>query len=283
MNIFSKMMAAVFTVLTFSTATQAQDRIFTYTYQSLVLNQQQREIEVWNTVKTGKEAYSLGLEHRVEFEMGIAKNLQTAFYFNIGSETARKTREVLTLDVNGKPMYMTEDFLEHENEFSFSNEWKLKLSDPSANAIGSALYGELKIGTSECELEGKLLLDKQAGRWTTALNLVGEAEFEPEMEINETEMELEPKAKILLSTAYNVSKGWYIGLEALNDNKFEEGEMEHSALFVGPCFSYATEKFFINFTALPQVRGLKGNSNGNSLNLDAYEKLQARLLFSYAL
>jgi len=37
----------------------------------------------------------------------------------------------------------------------------------------------------------------------------------------------------------------------------------------------------VNFTAMPQVKSFKGETNG-SLNLNEYEKIQIRLLFSYA-
>ena len=85
----------------------AQDRMFTYTYQSTVLNKGQRELEVWNTLRTGRQDYYARIDHRTEFEMGLGKNLQTAFYLNLTSKTQ-------AVELNA------EKSLETENEISFS-------------------------------------------------------------------------------------------------------------------------------------------------------------------
>ena len=61
--------------------------MFTYTYQSNVLNKGQREIEVWNTVRAGKTDYFMRLDNRTEYEIGLGKNLQTAFYLNLSNQT----------------------------------------------------------------------------------------------------------------------------------------------------------------------------------------------------
>ena len=96
-----------------------QDRIFTYAYQSTVLNKGQREIEIWNTVESGKEDFYRRLRHRVEYEIGLGGNVQTAFYLNIDQK------------------------FEQPVSLGFSTEWKWKLTDPVANAVGLGLYGEL--------------------------------------------------------------------------------------------------------------------------------------------
>ena len=134
---------------------RAQDRIFTYAYQSTVLNKGQREIEIWNTVRTGREDFYARLDHRSEFEIGLGRKLQTAFYLNLTAKT-RTTEEDASKS------------LHTENEISFSNEWKLKLMDPVANPFGLALYGEYGIGSNEFELEGKLILDKRISNLTIA-------------------------------------------------------------------------------------------------------------------
>ncbi|MBL0341608.1 MAG: hypothetical protein IPP71_12095 [Bacteroidetes bacterium] len=157
-----------------SSSLQAQDRLFTYTYQSVVLNQGQREIEVWNTLRTGREGFYRALDSRIEFEFGVAKKLQTAFYLNMSNSASEQS-----FDINdGEDLV----YIETEMDWSFSNEWKYKLSDPVANAIGSALYAEIGVGSKEFEIEAKLILDKKIGRITHALNLVAEPEWETEIE-----------------------------------------------------------------------------------------------------
>ncbi|MCB8999120.1 MAG: hypothetical protein H6540_03485 [Bacteroidales bacterium] len=252
-----------------SAALHAQDRLFTYTYQSGVLNRGQREIEIWNTFRTGRTDLYSRLDNRTEFEVGLGHNLQTAFYLNISSLTQ-------SVDDNGTKA------LETENEISFSNEWKLKLTDPVANPIGIALYGEYGIGTREYELEGKLILDKSFNKITIASNLMYELELKAETNAMEIEWEKEHKADINLAFAYVFSPKFALTIENTYRNVIKNGIFEHSALNSGPGFSYSQENFWINFTALPQIKSFKGQAAGNSLNLNEFEKVQLRLLFSYA-
>ena len=104
----------LFSFLSLSFVSKAQDRIFTYTYQSNVLNKGQREIEVWNTLRQGKQDFFSRLDNRTEFEVGLGGNLQTSFYLNLTTITqtvmdgAQKTTDT-------------------RHEIGFSNEWKLKL------------------------------------------------------------------------------------------------------------------------------------------------------------
>ena len=117
-----KLMAVVIAFFGVENNITAQDRLFTYTYQSGVLNSGQREIEVWNTFRTGRTDYFARLDNRTEFEIGLGKNLQTAFYLNLTSKTN-------TVDILGVKSFTT------GNELSFSNEWKYKILDPLADKM----------------------------------------------------------------------------------------------------------------------------------------------------
>ena len=246
----------------------AQDRVFNYTYQSNVLNPGQKELEVWTTLKSGREDYFRGIDHRLEFEIGLGKKLQTAFYLNYGYSTG-------IAETNGA------DFHQNGNSYSFANEWKLKLSDPVANKVGSAVYFEYGIGPVETELEGKIILDKQTGKLIHALNIVGELEFEKEFEQEgneiETETEKEYKMEFDYGLSFNINKNWNTGFEAKNDNIFKEGELEYSLLSAGPTISYANNGFWINFGLMPQITNLKCGGR----ELYEHDGLQARLIFSY--
>lgn len=244
-----------------------QDRLFTYTYQSTVLNKGQKEIEIWNTLRTGRTDYYSRLDNRTEFEIGLGGKLQTAFYLNVTSKTS-------TIDESSIKT------LETENEISFSNEWKLKLLDPVANPIGLALYGEYSIGSNEYELEGKLILDKKLNNLTIASNAVFELELVPVPDVNKTLWEKEKKADINLAFAYSFTPKFALTLESIYKNVFVDNKLEHSALYSGLGFSYSLQNFWINFTALPQITSFKGNTD-SSLNLNEFEKIQFRLLFSY--
>jgi hypothetical protein len=250
-------------------AIQAQDRLFTYTYQSTVLGKGQKELEIWNTLRTGRSDYYSRLDNRSEFEIGLGKNIQTAFYLNLTTQT----KTLLEGSVKS---------LETENEISFSNEWKWKLLDPVANPFGLALYGEYGIGSNEYELEGKLLIDKKTNNFTIAANAVYEAEFKPGFESNAMVWEKETKMDFNLAFAYSFSPRFHLTMENAYRNVFEEGNLLHSALYSGFGVSCIQENFWINFTVLPQIKSFKGETS-TSLNLNEFEKVQFRILFSYVL
>lgn len=247
----------------------AQDRLFTYTYQSSVLNKGQRELESWSTLRTGREDYYARFDNRTEYEIGLGKNLQTAFYLNLTSTTST------SIENSNKS-------LTTENEIGFSNEWKLKLLDPVANPLGAALYGEVGIFSNEIELEGKVILDKKIGNFTIAANGVYEQEFAPGYVNNELKWQKEKKIEGYLAFAYSLSPKFSLTLENAYKNVFVQGELTNSAVFSGLGFSYVQDKFWVNFTAMPQLTSFKGESTHN-LDLNEYEKIQLRLLFSFML
>lgn len=249
-------------------AAQAQDRIFTYTYQSNVLNQGQKELEVWTTLETGRQDFYRGLNHSLEFEIGLGGKLQTAFYLNYGYSKG-------IAQANGS------DILNSSNSYSFSNEWKLKLSDPVANTIGSAVYFEYGLAPDETELEAKLILDKQSGRFVQAFNLSGELEMEKDFEHSGTEIEVENEHEFKVEwnygLSYKINDRWFAGLEFRNENIIEKGELEKSILSAGPGLAYLGKGYWINFTLMPQITNLKGGGR----NITGNDGLQARLIFSY--
>jgi len=249
--------------------TEAQDRVFTYTYQSNVLNKGQKELELWTTLGTARQNYYMGLNHSLEFEVGLGGKLQTAFYLNYGYSTGITNN-------NGT------DVLSSSNLYSFSNEWKLKLSDPVADRLGSAFYLEYKLAPEASDIEGKLILDKQTGRFIHAMNLVGELGFEkkytPEGNHILTQTEKEINLELNYGFSYRINENWFAGIELMNENVLAEGELQKSLLKVGPGISYSGQGFWLNFTLMPQLTDLKTGSR--SITDD--DGLQARLIFSYA-
>jgi len=164
-----KILLTLFFLSTIATALLAQDRYFAYTYQTNVLNKGDFDLEFQNTLATGKvgaySPYVFGqhLDQRLEYEVGLGKKVQTAFYLN--SELFNFA-DTSSTDMN------------QELKISFSNEWKWKLSDPVANRIGFALYEELEIGGNNYESETKLIFDKRWKNDLLAFNIVGKYEIE---------------------------------------------------------------------------------------------------------
>ena len=258
----------LFSVLLICLSTQAQDRLFTYTYQSNVLNKGQKELEVWSTLSNGRENFYRAFDHSLEFEVGLGGRLQTSFYLNYGYSKGIETANNIQSLVSG-------------NTFSFSNEWKLKLTDPVINPVGSALYFEYKLGTDETELEGKLILDKQIGKSTQALNLVGEYEMGNNFSSNGNNIDIHPyseyKFEINYGYAYKLNTNWALGVELMNQNTIADGNWEYSVVSVGPALSYSIEGFGLNLSCMPQLTNLKTGTPEFHDN----QRLQTRLIFTY--
>jgi hypothetical protein len=242
----------------------ANERKFTYTYQSGVLGKGNKELEIWSTARIGRDIpYFARLDHRMEFEWGITNNLQTAFYLNFRN---------ITQD-NGSGI---------NSEFEFqglSSEWKYQFSRPSKDPVGFALYGEVGLNTNEAELEAKLILDKSIKKNTFALNLV----FENEWEFSSGEAESEIALEGDFAWCYDISRSFSAGIEVRNHNEIVEGQWEHSALFAGPVLSFSQPSWWATLTVLPQIAAVKGKTGNNNLVLDEHEKLETRLLFSFRL
>jgi hypothetical protein len=264
-------MAVATLVSVFAADAEASQRRFTYTYESLVLNQGEVEIEPWTTFRIGKEDYYVRMDQRVEFEIGVTNSLQTALYLNWRNTSAQ-----------------VGDEMESELEWKgISNEWKWKLRDPVADPFGFALYFEWSASTNEAEIETKVIADKRAGNWLFAFNGVFEPEWEFEVEESEVEAENEISFEFDLAGAYFLNAHTSLGIEVRNHNLYlpEDGGYQHSALFAGPVVSYSAETWWAALTVLPQIAKLKGSEadEGNDLVLSELEKVEVRLLMGFDL
>jgi hypothetical protein len=264
--------ATLFALVAFSLAgtgqSAANERHFSYTYESGVLPPGERELELWTTYRAGRHDLYVRLDHRAEFEIGLTNRLMTAFYLN-------------WQDVNQEVPTAPSST---QRQFSFggvSSEWKYKLSDPVADGFGSAVYGELGLGTGEVELEGKLILDKRVGKNLYAYNFT----VEPEWEIGAEETELEEiGVENNLAFAHFFRPQTSAGLELRNHLEFtEDHKPEHIALFLGPVVSHAGGNWWVSATVLGQLPALKKSAEDpdSKLILDEHERVNARLLLSF--
>ncbi len=259
---FKTIFAIVICTLLISGNTKADERKFNYVYQSNVLSKGHRDLEVWTTARVGKNSgYYAALDHRVEFELGLSKKLQTAFYLNFSNTKTDKSGSMQT-------------FFEFQG---FSSEWKYQVSNPYTNSIGFGLYGELSLNVDRAELETKLIFDKKIGNTTLALNITAEPEWDLGLP-----SDLEFKQENSFGLSHAITNNFSAGLEMRQHNVFVKGDLIHSSLFGGPVLSYAEQNWFVNFTVLPQLTSLK-KIEGQSLDLVEYEKLEMRLLLSFAL
>lgn len=258
--------------LIISIGAQAQDRYFARTYNSNVLQKGGIDLEFWHTSRFGHAGqFFHAQDQRIEAEFGLGKGLQTAFYFN-----------------NYQKRFSTgPDGTEVSNEIGFSNEWKLKLSDPVANKLGSALYFEAGFkGGDELELETKLILEKVIRKNIFAFN--GTVEFEKEFEWEDNAVKSEGwQTPVEFSLAYMnmVTPKLGLGVEVVNKNDIAKGQgWMNSVLFAGPTLNFRGGRFFIILNYLPQLSNLHKTVYAPlNKNLTGHERTEARILVGISL
>ena len=270
-NIMKKVLIIVL-ALTVYKDSQAQDRYFGRTYTTNVLPKGAIDLEFWHTSRLGhKDQFFHAQDQRMEIEIGLGKNVQTAFYFN-------RFQQRFSEGLDGTIV---------SNEVGFSNEWKVKLSDPTANKIGLALYGEWGIkGGDELELETKLILDKIIGKHLIAFNGVYEFEKEFEWEGGKIKSDgYEMPVELDLAYMYNLNKNVGLGFELRDHNEIAKGKgWEHSVLFGGPTFNFRGNRWFVIANFLPQWVNLhKTDIAPNKKVLDEHERVEARILIGISL
>ncbi|MEZ4220316.1 MAG: DUF6662 family protein [Polyangiaceae bacterium] len=270
MSITRRALLVAGALFTCAAAASANERHFTYTYETAVLQPGQVELEPWTTWRFKRQNYYSRFDQRLEFEAGVVEGLQTALYWNMSATTA----DTVVVDPNtGASQTVRGSGFEFK---SISNEWKLQLADPVADPVGLGLYVEGALGPAEAELEGKVLVDKKLDSVVIAANVVGEYEVEFE-DPDETEKEI--VLELDVGAAYFVTDRFSVGVEVRNVNEFENAEeLESSTLFAGPTLGFSQEGWWAAISFLPQVVALKGASEDSALDLEHQERYTTRLL-----
>jgi hypothetical protein len=244
-----------------ATAARADDRKFTYSYEAKTLPTGTWEFEQWATLQTGKDAGTWNtLLLRDEIEYGITDRLNASIYLNTEYQANRGVPGIVN---------------EHSFGFqSMSTEWKVKLTDPAADVLGSLLYGELAFSNDEYEIEAKIVLSKEIAGFTFAYNFIYEAELEREAAAS-PEWRWEHVVSNTLGVSYAVLERLSIGLEAMDvfRNMPIDGEKTH-AYFAGPNVHYSSGAWWATFTVMKQI-----SFNGLELSDSDNTKWQFRLIF----
>ncbi|MGB4849566.1 MAG: hypothetical protein WBP41_16705 [Saprospiraceae bacterium] len=267
-------------IVSSTVASFGQDRLFAYTYQTNVLSKGDFDLEFQNTFAAGKvgkfSPYVFGqhLDQRLEFEIGLGRKIQTAFYFNSELFNFADT---------------TSYDLIQELKISFSNEWKWKLSDPMANKIGVALYEELEVGGNNFESETKIILDKRWQKDLVAFNIVGKYEIEKEVfrdGVNKTVAEWTHNSPVefYLGYLHFIKPEIGLGIELKNNNDItKEDGWVNSVVFAGPAVHFSVDRFFANISVLPQIANLhKTEAAPGNRDLNGYEAVEIRALIGYS-
>lgn len=245
---------------------RANERHFTYTYESATLPKGAAELEPWFTYRAGRDKFFQGFDHRLEFEVAVADRLQTSFYINFSAERAPDAMGVRTTDFRYE---------------GISNEWKYQLLDPRADPVGLALYEEIGLKPDEAEFETKAIVDKWLG---DKVLLAGNLVFEPEVvfaQPHATTAEYNLEAD--LAAAYFFAPNFSVGLEARNHNIFSKDQgFETSTFLLGPVVSYSSHAYWLTFTVMPQL-GAVGAAPGDIRDFVDHEKVDARLIVGFEL
>ncbi|MEO6489887.1 MAG: hypothetical protein ABIO04_08125 [Ferruginibacter sp.] len=264
----------IFTVILFMifNTSYCQDRFFARTYTSNILPKGGIDLELWHTSRFGhKGQFFHAQDQRMELEIGLGKNIQTSVYFNRYQTRFSESANETTVT----------------NEIGFSNEWKWKLSDPTANKIGFALYGEWGFkGGDELELEAKLIFDKNVGKSLLAFNITGEYEKEFEWSNNEVESDnWALPVELAFGYQYLIRPKLGIGFEVVNHNEIiKKDGWINSVFFAGPTFNFRHDKWFIIANYLPQLGNVhKTYFSPSSKVLDSQERAQARIIAGISL
>lgn len=228
-------LAATVAALVLANSSEAGSRRFSYSYETTTMAQGAMELESWVTWKTN-QASDPDFERfdiRHEFEYGVTDKLQLAFYFADWrhEENAGDSGRAEFRDVAVEAIY--------------------NLTDPNICALGSAVYGEIKGSDDFIELEGKLLLQKNFGKWMCVYNVGGAIEWEDDYQEDEAELMQS------LGVSYQLSPAWSVGAEALHEIAVPDVEaIGDSAVYAGPNVSWRNNRFSAVVSGLWQVTSL---------------------------
>ena len=229
----------------------AGQRKFTYVYEATTQAAGEIEYEQWVTWKTnkGSDASFDRVDFRHEIELGLTDRLQLAIY--VADWRYQSGRSV------------ENDRVEYRNS---AVEVIYNLSDPTIDLIGSALYGEVKLGDELFELEGKIILQKNLGKWTIAYNATIEAEWE-----GDRFDESKGKFEETLGVSYQFSPQLTVGAEVVHEIEFPGwSETGDSVVWIGPNGSLRTDAWWITLTPLFQIT-----------DVDSAVDYQLRVIFGF--
>lgn len=226
-----------------STTLHAAERRFAYVYEATTSPKGSFEFENWVTWKNTGSADKFDFRHELEY--GVTDHFQLGLYLADWSHSDPATGS-------------------KQNQYKHTAvEAIWNLTDP-VTSIGSALYGEVKVGDDVFALEGKLLLQKNFGPLVLAWNGFIEAEWEGE-DYNEEVGELGQS----LGISYQIAPWLTAGAELLHEYEMPEWkDGEDAVVYAGPNVSVRYGRTFATLAPLAQLT-----------NVDGEPDFQTRLIF----
>ena len=246
---------------------RADERFFTYIYETETLPQGKWEFEQWLTLRQGHPKGDRNFnqsiwDFREEIEYGLTDKLSISGYLNFRADQYVARNE----DV------------QDSSEFLFkgvSAEFKYQLLSPNTDPVGLSLYFEPTYNSNEQELEYKVLLSKNIGdSWVLAAN----ASFEQEWKHEEGTTGKESVFELSSGVAYRITPHWSIGLEARYHSVFEGlmlNEDIGAGLFIGPNVHYGRANWWGTFSVAPQITG---SPSDGGINRTEHQTVEAKLI-----
>jgi hypothetical protein len=231
---------------------EAGARRFTYVYEATTAAPGPVEMENWFTWGTNpsEERRFNALDLRHELEFGVTEHLQLGIYL--------------------ADWGYREDPGAHEHGFSYQSsaiEAIYNLTNPTTDLAGSAFYGEVRVGPEELELETKLILQKNVGRFVLAYNSTLEAVWEGNR-LQEKGGEFSESCGV----SYEVSPTLLLGAELLHEIDLPDwSEPGDSVVYAGPNLSYRRKNWWATVTPLVQLTDI-----GSEVDF------QTRLIFGFS-
>jgi hypothetical protein len=272
---------------------RADENLFGYSYGTETLPKGRWELYNWITWRADKgEGTYHALDLRQEVEYGVTDRFQASLYLSQRYHAIH----------NSQPVELEDGVKEREypnrHEFAFDGvqtEFKYRVLSPYIDPLGFALYAEpgwsrisKEGGTHEdaLSIEVKALFQKNFLDDTliAVLNLSPEYEWARGKGIDHWENELE--FEVTGGLAYRFAPRWYGGIETRYTSEYpnfpDESHREFWGMFVGPAIHYATERWWMTVTALPQVYGEPHDGDrSHTLHLDDLEAFELRIKMGF--
>lgn len=194
----------------------AHRRGFVHTYEYQTLPKGDTELEWWNTQIHDGESDAFQMQ--IEFEHGLTDHWDVAIYHVLEQ-------------VDDESLHFTKTKLET----------RYRLGERGEKLLDTLLYFEVAkaFGEKKWEFEPKLILAKDFGASTVALNLIPEIELEEEMEPNgETELEMEFEPGWALGWSFEKSPRLRFGAEYFGHVE-DPGDTGEVSAWAGPTISFA--------------------------------------------
>jgi hypothetical protein len=214
------------------TAAFAGARHFTFLYEAPTSAPGSIESEnsiTWERVTNPEQSDQIGFRH--EIEIGVTDRFQASLYF--------------------VDWFYERD--RNQSGFHYSDsaiELIYNLTNPVIDPVGLSLYGEIKGGRQNFELESKLIAQKNFGPLILDYNLTLEAEWEGQG-LPERQGELQQA----VGASYELSPRISVGLEFLHEFVFPDWGDEEKIrnVFIGPNVAFRRGNWFVTVTALTQA------------------------------